>query len=68
MPAPAVILSPSASGPAPDLAALLAELDDLTDRAAALRARLAALRAPGAPRPGWPIRRVGPGPGTHAAG
>jgi hypothetical protein len=57
MTAPAVSLSAPAS--APDLAALLAELDDLTDRAAVLRNRLAAMRAPGAVRPGWPIRRIG---------
>jgi hypothetical protein len=51
------------------MAALLADLDDLTDRAAALRSRLAALHAQGAARPGWPIRRVaGPGSGERLAG
>lgn len=65
MSSPVVAVSPAV--PAPDMIALLAELDDLTDRTAALRARLAAMRAPGAARPGWPIRRVGASPGSRSA-
>ncbi|MFN3293490.1 MAG: hypothetical protein ACK4S2_13585 [Gemmobacter sp.] len=44
--------------PAADLAPLLAELRDLTDRAAVLSARLAHAEAGAGPRPGWPIRRL----------
>lgn len=65
MSSPVAAVSPAV--PAPDMTALLAELDDLTDRTAALRARLAAMRTPTVARPGWPIRRVGAGPGRVPA-
>ena len=41
-----------------DLGLLLAELDDLTERASLLRVRLARTALPGTQRPGWPIRRL----------
>lgn len=50
--------------PAPDMTAILAELDDLALRAAVLRGQVARLSAMPPGRPGWPIRRIpqaGPG-------
>jgi hypothetical protein len=49
-----------------DLAALLAELDDLNRRAQALRLRLSKLESPSAKRPGWPILRMGNQPASPA--
>jgi hypothetical protein len=51
--------TPAAAMRPADIGPLLAELDDLTERAASLRLRLAQMGQTAPRRPGWPISRVG---------